>query len=59
MRYLLIALLVAAVLLGILGFLIKAALWLAFIGIVLFVGTIAFWVLRSKWNARGKEIEAR
>ncbi|GMA35299.1 hypothetical protein [Demequina litorisediminis] len=59
MKILLIVLLVAAIALGILGFLIKAALWLAFIGIVLFVGTIAFWVLRSKWNSRGQEIESR
>ena len=57
MRYLLIALLVAAVLLGILGFIIKAALWLAFIGLVLFVGTIAFWVIRAKIGNRA-EIES-
>lgn len=58
MRYVLIALLIVAILLGILGFLIKAALWLAFIGLVLFVGTIAFWVIRAKIGNRG-EIESR
>lgn len=47
----LLILLVAWVVLSILGFVLKGLLWLAIIGIVLFVGTVIFGILRQR--ARG------
>jgi hypothetical protein len=41
-------LIIAWVLLAILGFVIKGLLWLAIIGIVLFVGTIVFAAIRRR-----------
>ncbi|WP_062071126.1 hypothetical protein [Demequina sediminicola] len=55
MKIFLIVLLVAAVLLGLLGFLIKALLWLAFIGIVLFAVTVAYWWFRFR-SSRSAEV---
>lgn len=49
----LIILLVAWVVLSIVGFVFEGLLWLAIIGIVLFVGTILFGVLRQRAQ-RGK-----
>ena len=43
-----IVLLVALAAIAIVGFLVKALLWLAVIVIVLFVGTIVFWRVRSR-----------
>ena len=48
MKNFVIVLLVALVALAIIGFLVKALLWLAVVAIVLFVGTIVFWRVRSR-----------
>jgi len=48
MKNFVIVLLVALVALAIIGFLVKALLWLTVVAIVLFVGTIVVWRVRSR-----------
>ncbi|WP_061961497.1 hypothetical protein [Demequina flava] len=57
MKILLIALLIAAVLLGIVGFLIEALLWLALIGIILFAVTALYWWWRFR-SSRSTEVDS-
>lgn len=53
----LIVLLVAAIALGILGALIEALLWLAFLGLILFAVTVAYWWFRFR-RSRSRDIES-
>lgn len=48
MRTVLVILLVAWVVLSVVGFVFQGLLWLAIIGIVLFVGTLIFGILRQR-----------
>jgi len=50
MKTLIVVLLVVWAAIAVIGFVVKALLWLALIGVVLFVGTIAFWKIRSKMS---------
>jgi hypothetical protein len=52
MLILLIVLLVLWLILSIVGFAIKGLLWLAMVGIVLFVGTVAIGAVRRRANRR-------
>jgi len=49
----LIILLVVWAVLSVVGFAIKGLLWLAVIGIILFVGTILFGMIRNRARRRG------
>lgn len=46
-------LLVAWLVLSIVGFAFEGLLWLAIIGIVLFVGTVVFGIIRSRVSRKG------
>ncbi|WP_062210917.1 hypothetical protein [Demequina oxidasica] len=48
MKYFLIVLLIVFLALGIVGFLVKALLWLAFLGFILFALTAVYWWFRVK-----------
>lgn len=48
MKTLVIALLVALAALAIIGFLVKALLWLAIVAVALFLGIIVFWRVRAR-----------
>ncbi|WP_062077514.1 hypothetical protein [Demequina globuliformis] len=57
MKIFLIVLLVAAIVLGILGAIIEALLWLAFLGLILFGVTAAYWWFRFR-RSRGTDVES-
>jgi hypothetical protein len=57
MRTALITLIVIAVVLALLGILIKTLLWLAFIGLALFVGTAVYWWVRGRTGSASTEVE--
>lgn len=48
MKNLLIFLLIAWLVLSVIGFVVEALLWLAFIGLILFVLTAIYWWVRAK-----------
>ncbi len=55
MRILLIVLAVVFLAFAIVGFLVKALLWLAVLGLILFAATVAYWVIRAKLSHRDDE----
>ncbi|MFW2512423.1 hypothetical protein ACNI3K_01445 [Demequina sp. SO4-13] len=52
MKTLIIALLVLWLLLAVVGFVVEALLWLAFIGLILFAATAVYWWVKNK-RSRG------
>ncbi len=55
MKYFLGFLLVLFLALALVGFFVKALLWLAGVGIVLFALTVTYWVVRGKMHQRDSE----
>ena len=56
MKIFLIILLIAAIALGVLGFIIEALFWLAVVGLVLFLVTAAYWWFKFR-SSRSKDVD--
>lgn len=56
MKIFLIILLIAAIALGLIGFLIEALFWLAVIGLVLFLVTALYWWFKFR-SSRSKDVD--
>lgn len=52
MKALLIFLLIAWLVIAVIGFVLEAVVWLAVIGIVLFVLTVLYWIFKAKSASR-------
>lgn len=56
MKVFLIVLLIAAIALGLIGFIIEALFWLAVIGLALFLLTVLYWWFKFR-SSRSKDVD--